>query len=346
MSGRQVVVVAITLCSVGGALAGASFVPGFVPDWNQPYTYTPASAWGGPGPDPRPGQLDPWNAWCAPTSGSNLAGHWNDTYLNPVADGVAFPNSAVMWAAGASWQDYLADGFARPAAGGGLPPVTTDIGYYMDTNFNGMLIPGNVAHAGTYLKDIHLGLGSFLGSLQANTFTTGTQGRGFAAGLKPDGVTPAGMHANAAAAFAELKGEIDAGHTIIVSWTNWNIGPAGFNPLPGGGQGEGSFDTDFYDFSGSGPDPWNNDEQWNYDDGGTGLGHAVTAVGYLLANDPLNPQQGTDWVIVHDNVLQTPRNVAVPMNFNVWVANTNAVPEPASLVLLGLGAFITLRRRR
>ena len=41
----------------------------------------------------------------------------------------------------------------------------------------------------------------------------------------------------------------------------------------------------------------------------------------------------------------TPRNVIVPLNFNVWTGNTNAVPEPAS-ALLALCALPLLRRCR
>lgn len=340
MTRRWLCLAACGLWLAATGLAGPVYVPGFVPDWNQPYRY---NAPNGPGPDPRVGLLDPWNAWCAPTSAANLAGHWQDQYGKPVADGFASPNTPA-WPA-ASWHDYQADGTAgRPAPGGGVPGVATDIGYYMDTNNRGMAL-GNGAHAGTYLKDIHAGLATHFSLVDAvGGWTTGTQGKGFAAGLDSSG-NAAQMHGNVVTALNEIVAEINAGRTLLVSWTNWNIGPAGLNPIPGQGQGEGSNQTDFYDFSGSAPDPWGNDETWNYDDGGGGLGHTVTAVGYLLANDPLNPRAGTDWIIVHDNVAQTPRNAAVPMNWNAWVANTNAIPEPSALALLGLAALLALPRR-
>ncbi|MBU0616380.1 MAG: hypothetical protein KKI02_01550, partial [Planctomycetes bacterium] len=149
---------------------------------------------------------------------------------------------------------------------------------------------------------------------------------GFFAGQASDG-SPAVTHPIAASAFGEIVGEINADRTMIVCFTNWSIQSAGYTSIPGSGEGEASYAVDFYVFSRGEDDPWDNDEEWNYDDSGEGLGHAVTAVGYLLANDSLNPEPGTDWVIVHDNVSQTPRNVAVPLTagtFGDWVANTNA----------------------
>ncbi len=330
----------VALVIAGSAWGGPIFLQGLAPDWNQPYAYVVPN---GPGPDPRPGQLDPWNAWCAPSSAANLVGYWQDQWGKPVADGFVAPNTGA-WPV-ASWHDYQADGTnGRPAAGGGVPAVATDFGYYMDTN-NGGMARGNGPHAGTYLRDIHAGLATHFGIVDAlGGWTTGTQGRGFAAGLAPNGQA-AVLHGNMAAAFNEIVTEINASRPMMVSWTNWNIVPSGLNPIQGQGQGEGSFDTEFYDWSSTAPDPWGNDESWNYDEGGGGLGHTVTAVGYLLANDALNPRPGTDWVIVHDNIWQTPRNIAVPMNWNAWVANTNAVPEPTTLLLLALGAAGVLRRR-
>ncbi len=332
MSARSLWTAALVVCAATIAVAGPVFVSGFVPDWNQPYFYTPASPNGGPGPDPHPGAPDPWNAWCAPTSAANLIGHWEDARHDPCADGSVFPASTVMWAAGPSWQDFLGDGSGmRPPAGDGLPPYSTDLGYYMDTNTLGLNY-GNPAHVGTFLKDLHIGLWRYLQSVEPGRWTTGTQGRGFAAGVQSNGITPAAMHPNAASAFAEITSEINAGRTVLVTWTDWFVMPVNLPPIPGTGDpndGEAMYTTYFYDFSPTpgGGDPWGNDEEWNYDDSGTNLGHVTTAVGYLAANDPLNPMPGTDWVIVHDNVGGTPRNVAIPLTaatFLRWVANTNA----------------------
>jgi hypothetical protein len=87
-------------------------------------------------------------------------------------------------------------------------------------------------------------------------------------------------------------------------------------------------------------------EVWNLYDGGMGLGHAVTVVGYIPQGDILDPGPGllgimapTDWVIVHDNWFSTPRNVIIPFDFvgnGNWVANTYAWPDPGFLRLTNI----------
>jgi hypothetical protein len=345
------------IVTTGNLLAAATFVNGLVPDWNQPYRYTPASPNGGPGPDPSPPPpptvVNQWNDWCAPTSGANLAGHWTDARGLPVADTTAFPGSTVAWATGASWQDYLADGsLNRPppqAAAGPLPVPATDIGWYMDSNRgvmydNGLGVMGgyffgNIGHSGTYLKDIHAGLQNYLNSrygLCGSTFwRTGTRGIGFAAGTDPTGAQ-AVMHPNAISAFAEITNEINTNRTLILSFRHWNIVPTAQTLPPVGMNTESSFGGTYFTWGSTpGSNPTNaEDEVWNYADNGTALGHAVTAVGYIRHNDPDDKGQqlglgATDWVIVHDNWSTTPRNVIIPLNFaSTWVANTTAVPWP------------------
>ncbi|MGD0652422.1 MAG: hypothetical protein ABSA97_14995 [Verrucomicrobiia bacterium] len=333
----------------------AKFVNGLVPDWNQPYRYTPPSLNGGPPPDPAAGVVNQWNAWCAPASGANLAGHWADFHGWPVADTTPFPGSTFAWAA-PSWQDYLADGVARPGPTNapGRPPNRTDIGWYMDTNrgvpydlgggWMGGYSFGNGAHTGTYLKDIHAGLHYFfpppsriLGQeCWVTNWVTGTRGRVFFAGWDPTNA-PAQPHLNAASAFGEVMSEINTNRTLILSYLHWNVAAAGVPDLPPDGDSECDFGGSYYAWSYQ-PSPGNpnaEDEYWNMYSTSNGLGHAVTAVGYIPAGDVLDPgpslQMGpTDWVIVHDNWASTPRNVIIPFDFaGNWVANTTVHPEIA-----------------
>ncbi|MGA2221070.1 MAG: hypothetical protein ABSH21_04690 [Verrucomicrobiia bacterium] len=325
---------------------GVKFVNGFVPDWNQPYRYNPQSPNGGPGqipPPPPPGQ---WSDWCVPTSAANLAGHWEDHHGAPVADGTAFAGSTVAWAAGPSWQDYLADGFARPAAmnAPGLPPSPTDIGWYMDTNRGmgggGYFFAGDGNHWGTYVKNIHIGLANYLNSLYSCLYTnnasgwwdTGTEGKNFAAGLDPTGGV-AQVLGDPVSAFKEVKSEINRDHTLIISFLHWNVFAVGALDLATDStNSEAQFGGSYYTFDTSPGSSNDEEEVWNDYNGDYGLGHAVTCVGYIPAGDPLDPLGGTDWVIVHDNWASTPRNVIVPFDYvNNWVANTTAVPDPGFL---------------
>ena len=341
------------------------FVKGAVPDWNQPYRYTVQFPKGGPGPDPNNpfpfSPVDQWNDWCAPSSAVNLAGHWTDYHLAPVADNTAFPGSTVMWTAGPSWQDYLADGFARPApqpGPGPLPVPTTDIGWYMDSNLGvpfdppalgvmGGFFSGNGPHAGTYLKDIRTGLQSYLNSrytVAGGGWDTGTEGKFFAAGMNPTGGV-AQILGNPVSAFNEVTFEINRNHTLILCFKHWNVGAAGTADLPVVNTNtESGFGGSYYTWSYT-PSPGSpnaEDESWNLSNTSTNLGHAVTAVGYIPAGDVLDqgPALGlglTDWVIVHDNWASTPRNVIIPLDFvNNWVANTYAYPDPGFLQLINI----------
>jgi len=349
----------------------AKYVKGAVPDWNQPYRYTVNSPKGGPGPDPNsPAQpfapADQWNDWCAPTAAADLAGHWADYHGAPVADTTPFDDSTVAWAAGPSWHDYQADGFARPApqgAPGPLPATTTDIGWYMDSNLGvlfdapavgvmGGFFYANPPHVGTYLKDIRTGLQSYLNScytVAGGGWDTGTEGRQYAAGMNPAGGV-AQVLGDPVSAFNAVQFEINRNHTLILCYLHWNIGMAPTNSLPSVATNtESDFGGTYYEW-GLPPAPGaTNDENevWNLYEGDLGLGHAVTAVGYIPQGDVLDPGPGlglgpTDWVIVHDNWFSTPRNVIIPFDFidgmgnQNWVANTYAFPDPGFLQLTNI----------
>lgn len=359
----------LTLCLAIGAAglshASAVFVPGDVPDWNQPYQYHPLPA--GPGPDPNPAGFDPFDAWCTPTSASNLLGHWEDVYGFPVSDHLPFPGS-LPWPGPPLWHDWNL-GDPRPAPGVAPVGIDGDLGWFMDTNNTGSTLRSNGFHIGTFLKDTHVGLAELLvqaASLTSGvgTWTTGTRAPSFALGLDSSGAT-ATAHPTAASAFAEIKGEIDAGRTILVTWSNWNIVPGPL--LPPSGVGEASYGGAFHTFLGGppSPDPWGNGEDWEVPgDPGLYLGHVTTAVGYIVAGDPDDPNapgNPTDWVIVHDNAVPTPRNVIVPLTASEygthWVGNTNAnrvIPLPAlgpfgllvlCLALIATAWWISSRRR-
>ncbi|HTY87835.1 MAG TPA: hypothetical protein VMB80_10255 [Candidatus Acidoferrum sp.] len=347
----------------------AKFVKGVVPDWNQPYHYTVQSPRGGPGPDPNwAGQpfkpADQWNDWCAPTSAANLVGHWADHHCTPVADTTPFDGSTLAWGAGPSWQDYLADGFARPAPqappGGPLPVPATDIGWYMDSNLGVVYDPpavgvmggffyANGPHVGTFLKDIAPGLQSYLISrylVIGGAWDTGTEGKGYAAGMNPNG-SPAQMLLDPVSAFNGVTTEINRDHTLILCFKHWNIAAAATASLTATGTNtESDFGGSYYQWGlPPGPTDTNGeDEVWNLYEGSQGLGHAVTAVGYIPAGDVLDPGPSlagllvpTDWVVVHDNWFTTPRNVIIPLDFaNNWVANTYAFPDPGFLQLTNI----------
>jgi len=207
----------------------------------------------------------------------------------------------------------------------------------------------NGPHAGTFLKDIRTGLQIYLNSrytVGGGGWDTGTEGKGFAAGMNPTGGV-AQILIDPASAFNEVTFEINRNHTLILCYLHWNIGAAPTNGLPSVGTNtESDFGGTYYMW---GPAPGSGvtnaeDEVWNLYDGDLGLGHAVTAVGYIPQNDVLDPgptlptiMAPTDWVIVHDNWASTPRNVIIPFDYlNNWVANTYAFPDPGFLQLTNI----------
>jgi hypothetical protein len=312
----------------------------------------------GPGPDPAPGVVDPFNAWCGPTSASNLLGHWDDVYGVHVGDGIPFamPCCPLPWPGPRDWHDMNL-GSLRPPPGP-VPTPDSDVGWFMDTNNSGSTLRANGAHVGTFTKDLHVGLAELLSDLAVTrpaigSWSTGTQGAGIALGTNPSGGA-AMPHPDAASAFAEIKAEVAAGRTVIVTWTHWNITSTGMLLSPVPSPDEAQFGGEYYTISTGSPgtaDPWGNDEAWpeSVSDPLLNLGHIVTAVGYILAGDPddinaaTNP---TNWVIVHDNIGATARNVIVPLTNAEygahWIANTNAVQLPGVPALGATGRWLFL----
>jgi hypothetical protein len=357
------------LLMASSTLQAAAWLPGSAPDWNQPYDYTPVTIpGGGPGGWP-PGPAGPWVAWCAPSSASNVVGYWEDARGSQIADGQVFP-ATVNWSTSPSWHDYNADGFSRPPVNGATGGVTTDIGWYMDTDRTGKN-RGDAPHAGTKIKNLHIGLADYLadrapGWLQSVPLgavkTEGRAGAGVAYTTNP--ANPAIPHVNPASAFLQITQEINANRPLVISWTSWNLQNTGVQLAGVGGPSqESSFGGDYYKwltYGGWGnPDPGGHGEVWNGDYNGDGLGHATTAVGYIAAGSPddawaqCNLGGPTDWVIVHDNWASTARNVIVPFDAGIfanWAANTTMIPEPCGWIMILTGGFaywlISQRRRK
>ena len=146
---------------------------------------------------------------------------------------------------------------------------------------------------------------------------------------------------------------------MLVQWQHWNVIPSGLFL-----SGDPSFE--FFTFGANpGSDiQWGTGEDWEEPlDPKLTLGHVVTVVGYLPAGDIADPGRDltgtivgvpvgdpnrldTDWVIVHDNVPGTPTNVIVPLTAlefpSPWVANTNAIRDPAPAPALGTGGLLML----
>jgi len=76
-------------------------------------------------------------------------------------------------------------------------------------------------------------------------------------------------------------------------------------------------------------------ENWNLENGFTGIGHAVTGVGYLYYGQP-----DSFYAIVHDNWSITPGNIAVPWFY--W--NATMAMDPGSSVVKMDEDFITIEK--
>jgi len=303
------------------ALGAPTWVPGVVPDWDQPYTYAP------PGPDPNPGPVtttDPYDNWCSPTAAANLFGWWEDNsaitglILTGLTDRQAF-NGTPGYAGNAAnplWQQGLwHDG-------------TVEIGWYMDTNSwrtvtgagawpnsgggtqLGVIGSGAVNYAAGAWNDATTGLAKLSYSFTHRLYAQG------------GGVTPA-------TAWADYIADIDAGMPLLVTFDCW-------------------VNVDSEEDIG--------DEVFKYAFSGSGMAHTVTGVGYI---DPVpGVMDGGELFIVHDNWSTTQTNVAVPL-WTVWNGNPDnstpadwlqndhfAIPEPGTVLLIAAGLLLLVRRKR
>mgnify|MGYP000411161115 CR=1 FL=1 len=244
---------------------------------------------------------------CAPTSAENITEYWDVVMSHPNATGVnaGLPSNVVV--------DYLyyfmdTDNWGSPARLHGTSPQ------YPPT-------------FGTYNIDIMPGFYEFVRWDATHPFTT------------PPPPLPLGKNGydwtfstDYAVGFPLHVTEIDSGRPDIVCFQYWNPLPTGvIRNEPGLGI------VDFYLWgpprtSSMPPEPM---ENWNFNSGPEGIGHAVTGVGYYSNFDPdsSGPLPLTDWIICHDNWPTTPVNVAIP--WANWKATITADPgrivQPDSL---------------
>ncbi len=250
---------------------------------------------------------NPTDNACAPTSAENITEYWDLVMAHPNALGVnaGIPSNFVV--------DYLY--------------------YFMDTDNWGSPARLNGTSAqyppalGTYNVDIMPGFYEYVRWDATHPFTT------------PPPALPPGKNGydwlfttDYAAGFPYHVAEIDSGRPDIVCFQYWNPMPTGvvINE-PGFGP------VDFFIWgpprsSSMPPEPI---ENWNFNSGPEGIGHAVTGVGYYSNFDPdgAGPLPQTDWIVCHDNWPTTPVNVAIPWaNWKATVtANPGIIEEPDSL---------------
>jgi len=248
--------------------------------------------------------------WCSPVAGANLIGYWEDQKNCPgLADGLAWsaiPNSPV---------------FPNPANAGWNQgcwhDCTIEMGFYMDT--------GTWATAGKNGNGVWP---AGQGVTALNNIGPGVIALAIAAGYAPPAPTkdvwaPAWVQANYQAMWNNYTAEIDAGRPVLCSFDIWITPPIVGSPTVNGQT------VDKYNFNvGTAP-------------------HTVTGVGYLDAN---TAALGDEWFIAQDNWPSTGQYVAVPLNWNAntqWRQNDYiTIPEPVTLLLLGVGGTLLIRRRR
>jgi hypothetical protein len=325
----------VTGLSVTSAWAGG--IVNGVPDWHQPCLIG-----GGNGPDnggnPGAGQAC-YKAWCVPTAVSDIMGFWRDVKgCMAVADGQAYVSgSLIPWTppTPTDWQDDAADASSIPTVGGSFRANGADLGWYLNTNDQGdQSLPnagGGETFSGTKTADIQQGISNYL---NAAGYMTATVNESIC---------------DAATGWATITSEIDAGRPLIGLFTHGSITQS----TPGSNE--------WYWSSYSDPNDPQTGEEWG---DGANKGHAMTIVGYLNGGDAGTPDPNVDCIIVQDNRRHTIDgaaeadnnfyqhilpfyNTAAQMGVAPWKGYvTIDIPEPATMLLLSMGAVVALRRRR
>jgi hypothetical protein len=273
----------------GAAMSQGIYIPN-VPDANQP----PDTTLGG--------ALD---NYCAPMSAINITGYWDTVFGHTNAPGVNM-------------------GFA-------LKKAAKYMGYFMGTNGQGAPARWNNPLAplpGTYPVDQDTGFCEYVRWDAANLFGTPPpvlppSKRGYDWKFTYTDITLPGV--SLSDGFRFCAAEIDSGHPVKIDFSYWNPVPTGISYVDMA-SGDTIFFYEWGDSVDHSDDP-DHDEQWNWQLGQEGIGHAVTGVGYFRSYDPDGaggPLLPDDYMVVHDNWRDTAENVAIP--FAYWNAAIAADP--------------------
>jgi hypothetical protein len=310
----MVVVLASVLLSVPVVWADNAIFG--VPDWNQPNNYNPPGA-GYPG-------------WCAPTTGANIMGYWEDNYggvLVGLTDRQAF-NATPAYAgnAGTWMQGLWHDG-------------SVEMGWFMDTGgwaTAGGPFPPNAGNTG--LAKIGPGMFGYA------TVAWVDPGSGISKSAVAPGRITQSIDTTANPGIAQMwlnyMAEIDAGHPVAATFQHWVALP--FLQTVQVNVGGQMITVEQY--------TWNTNVEE----------HTVAGVGYIDPNPAQYDNDGSEWFITHDTwpgpggPNGTGLWVAVPVDSN-WLQNdyiqfdasTGAViPESAGAAVLLLGLPLLAWRRR
>ncbi len=262
-----------------------------VPDANQPPATTLPST-------------NPVN-YCAPMAAVNVLAYWDAISGHNNARGVT--------------------------AGLPLDEAAEYVGYFMDTNDTGS--PDRVngrtqpASTGTYVADELIGVFEFIRWDSSHSFAT-----------PPPSLPPAKkghdwtIAMDSTQAFPLVKSEIDAGRPVKIDFFHWNPVPTGAIVI------DPATEDTIHIFQWGPPRATSTEqnedapfEEWNFEEGLQGIGHAVTGMGYIENWRPGCPLlKPGDYVIVHDNWSITPRHVALPWaNWNVTITFDPTPPPQA-----------------